>query len=87
MAMQDYLIRFRSMDTPSLTALQTALIAQESTFAQQSKGTTSFARDLRRFDDKLNCIAYVLRERGPVIINAPDQTNPHIGITNFELIE
>jgi hypothetical protein len=85
--MNDYLLRFRQLSTPDLQALQTALQAQESNFPQQSKGTTSFTRDLKRLDDKLNAIAYVLRERGPVTINPPCQSNPSIGTTDFQNIQ
>lgn len=67
--MTDYLLRFRQKTVEQLQTLQTELEAQQSIFSQQSMGTKSYTRDLRRLDDQLNAIAFVLREKTPIVIN------------------
>lgn len=85
MAYSDHLLRFRQKSTEELQALQTQLEAQETIFTQQGMGTKTMTRDLRLLQDKLNAIAFVLRERGStVIIKA--QLNPNIGVTDFSCI-
>ncbi len=82
MAMESYLLRFRAKTTEELLELQAQLEAQQSVFSQQSMGSKGFTRDLRRLDDQLNAIAYVLRERGP-LEPIPPPINIYEGITDF----
>ena len=86
MAVPDHLLRFRQKSTADLLTLQAALEAQETVFVQQAMGTKSFTRDLHLLQDKLNAIAFVLRERGSSAIIKP-QLNPNIGITDFGNIQ
>lgn len=82
MPIADHLVRFRMKSTEDLLTLQTELEAQETIFNAQSQGSTSMQRDLRLLADKLNAIAYVLRERGvaPITPNPNQQT---VGTTDF----
>lgn len=80
--MQDHLLRFRQKTTEDLQTLQATLESQQTGFASQSMGTKSYARDLRRLDDQLNAIAFVLRERGAIVIQKPE-TNYGKGVTDF----
>lgn len=82
MAMTDHLLRLRQKTTEALQALQTSYEAQETIFSQQSMGTKSFTRDLRLLDDKLQAIAFVLRERGAIVI-VPPPVNYGVGVTDF----
>jgi hypothetical protein len=82
MAMNDHLLRFRSMSTEELQSKRTALEAQETFYSQQTIGTNSFVRDISRLQDQLNAIAYVLRERGSLAI-VPPANNLHVGVADF----
>lgn len=82
MAMTDHLLRFRQKTTEELQTLQAALEAQQAGFTAQSMGTKSYQRDMRRLDDMLNAIAFVLRERGAIVIQKPP-VNYGKGITDF----
>lgn len=75
------------MDGDELLALQSALQSQETIFSQQGMGSKSMTRDLRRLDDKLNAIAFVLRERGTLTLAPRCQPNPCIGITDFSRMQ
>ena len=82
MAMSDHLLRFRQKTTEALQALQTSLEAQETTFSSQNMGTKSFTRDLRLLEEKLQAIAFVLRERGAIVIIKPP-VNFGVGLVDF----
>jgi hypothetical protein len=86
MAYTDYLLRFRQKDDAWLRAKQTELEAQETIFSQQGMGNTSMTRDLRMLEDKLTAIAYVLRERGGVVITKP-ALNPSVGVADFSYVD
>lgn len=86
MAMQDHLLRFRQKTTGDLLIKQAALEAQDDAFTQQSMGTKSFTKDSRLIQDQLNAIAYVLRERGAIVISAPP-VNVGVGMTDFSQIK
>lgn len=86
MAAQDHLLRFRSKSSADLLVKQVALEAQDDAFQQQSMGTKSFTKDVRYIQDQLNAIAYVLRERGAIVISAPP-VNVGVGITDFSQIK
>lgn len=82
MAYEDHLLRFRQKTTEELTELRTAYEAQETIFSQQSMGSKSYVRDLRLLDDKLQAIAFVLRERGYTVVT-PATLNPNVGVVDF----
>lgn len=82
MAVQDHLLRFRQKSTADLQALQAKLEAQDDALQQQSMGTKSFTKDTRYITDQLNAIAYVLRERGAIVI-VPPPINVGVGIADF----
>lgn len=82
----DHLIRYRSKTTEELEALLASYEAQETNLSQQAMGTKSFTRDLHILDDKMQAIAYVLRERGALEpIKVP--VNIGVGITDFSDIK
>jgi len=86
MAYDSFLLRYRQKDNAWLLAKQAELEAQETIFSQQSMGNTSMTRDLRLLQDQLTAIAYVLRERGGVVITKP-ACNPGIGVTDFSNVD
>jgi len=87
MAMHDHLLRFRALSTEALQAKQTALEKLDAApFEQQSMGTKSWTLDRRTITDQLNAIAFVLRERGAIVITPPP-INVGVGITDFSEIK
>lgn len=70
------------MDTPTLLAKQASLESQETIFSQQSQGQKGMTRDLRMLQDQLTACAYVLRERGAIVI-VPPPINVGVGTVNF----
>lgn len=87
MAMNDHLLRYRAKSTEDLLAKQEELEALDaSPFVQQSMGTKSFTVDKRTLTDQLNAIAYVLRERGAIVIRKP-LINIGVGITDFSRVD
>lgn len=84
MAMSDHLLRFRALSTEDLQTKQAALEKLDAApFQQQSMGTKSWTMDRRTITDQLNAIAFVLRERGAIVITKPD-INYGCGVTDFE---
>jgi hypothetical protein len=81
MAMNDHLLRFRMKSTEWLLQKEAELEAQETIFASQAMGDTSMQRDLRLLQDKLNAIAYVLKER-----QSP-KSNQFVGVVDFSNID
>lgn len=86
MAMESHLLRYRAKTTEYLQAKQLELEALDTPFSQQSMGTKSFTVDKRTLTDQLNAIAYVLRERGAIVIRKP-AINIGAGVTNFENVD
>jgi hypothetical protein len=86
MAIADHLARYRMKSTEDLLAMQTALEAEETVYAQQSQGNTNMTRDLRLLTEKLNAIAYVLRERSGVPVGRSPQ-DQSVGQTDFSCVQ
>lgn len=87
MAMSDHLLRFRALSTGALQTKQAELEKLDAApFQQQSMGTKSWTMDRRTITDQLNAIAFILRERGAIILEPPP-VNVGVGITDFSQIK